>query len=126
MDATDESYDKLRNAQGPEDLAEVRNDLKETKQQLAEKQRSYVEKMRDRQEKIQKRLSMMDSKIGSSSGATKEKWIERRTKLMRERDQLQANLLDMQQPMTSEQMVTVEKQINDLLAAIDKELASNE
>ena len=44
---------------------------------------------------------------------------------MKERDQLQANILEIQSPMTDQQLETVQKEINLLIAIIDKELDIN-
>lgn len=44
--------------------------------------------------------------------------------MTKERDQLQANILEIQSPMTDQQLETVQKEINLLIAIIDKELDS--
>jgi chromosome condensin MukBEF complex kleisin-like MukF subunit len=49
---------------------------------------------------------------------------KKQDKLTKEHDQLQANILEIQSPMTDAQLETVQKKIKILITVIDKELST--
>ncbi|TDE13370.1 DUF1216 domain-containing protein [Dyadobacter psychrotolerans] len=105
------------------DMADVKKDLEKASQKLSEKQDKYLASLREKEGKLNDRLKTIGEKLSSADGNAKKRLTEKQDKLIKERDQLQANILEIQSPMTDQQLETVQKEINVLIAVIDKELS---
>ncbi|GHB61958.1 hypothetical protein [Persicitalea jodogahamensis] len=114
---------EIRSADDTSDLADVREDLSEAAQELEAAKKEYMTELQNRQKSLSEKIGELDSKVTDPKQANREKWVEKRKELVQERDQLQANLLELQKPMTNDRFVTAEKEIKELLASIDKSLA---
>jgi chromosome segregation ATPase len=122
MNEADQAYDKIQNAEGVTDLSEVKEDLSETANELSEARKEYLNALQERLGKLNDRISELDQKLTDPNQANQPKWVSKRRELVRERDNVRANMMDLQKPMSDEQWVTAEEEIKKLLAAIDEQL----
>jgi hypothetical protein len=122
INEADEARMEMLQAEDTSQLADVREDLSEAAQELEAARKSYTTELQTRQKTLNEKISELDGKVTDPKQANRDKWVEKRQKLVRERDQLQANLLELQKPMTDERWTTAEKEIKELIAAIDQEL----
>lgn len=125
MQQADEAYTDLRQATDTTDLVEAREELSESAQELEKAKKNYIAELQRRQTGLNEKISELDGKVTDPNQPNREKWVEKRQKLVRERDLLQVNLLELQKPMTDERWTTAEQEIKELIAAIDRELADS-
>ena len=125
INEADAARAELRDADDSEDLAEVKDDLADAAQELEAAKKEYITGLQQRQQSLNEEIGDLDTKVTDPKQANREKWVERRKELVRERDLLRANLLELQKPMTEERWTTAEKEIKELMATIDKQLAEN-
>jgi DNA anti-recombination protein RmuC len=102
----------------------VKKDLEKASEKLSEKQEKYLASLKQQERRINDRLKAITEKLQSADDNSKKNLTEKLDKLTKERDQLQANILEIQSPMTDQQLETVQKEINLLIAIIDRELDS--
>jgi chromosome segregation ATPase len=105
------------------DMADVKKDLEKASQKLSEKQEKYLASLREKEGKLNDRLKTISEKLRTADGSARKRLTEKQDKLIKERDQLQANILEIQSPLTDQQLETVQKEINVLIAVIDRELS---
>lgn len=122
MEKADDAYTTLETSNGLTDLTEVRAELEEAAKELAEEKKEYVRTLQDRQKKLNDRISELDKKLTDPMKANQPEWVDKKRKLTRERDQVKAMILDLQNPMTKERWVTAEEEIKTLITTIDEEL----
>ncbi|WP_373515380.1 hypothetical protein [Persicitalea sp.] len=116
---------EIRSADDTSDLADVRDDLTDAAKELEAAKKEYMTELKNRQRTLNEKISELDSKVTDPKQANRDKWVEKRKELVRDRDKLQANLLELQQPMSDDRFVTAEKEIKELMASIDKALTDN-
>lgn len=104
------------------EMAKVKEDLQNASSKLSEKQEKYLASLRQKESRLNDRLKTNAEKLKTADGNTKKRLTERHDRLTKERDQLQANILEIQSPMTDQQLETVQKEIDVLIAVIDREL----
>ncbi len=125
IDEADAARAELRSADDTSDLADVRDELSDAAQELEAAKKKYMSELQNRQQSLSEKISEIDPKVTDPNQPNREKWVEKRKELVRDRDRLQANLLELQKPMTDDRFVTAEKEIKELMATIDKALADN-
>jgi protein-tyrosine-phosphatase len=118
-----EVHTDIREAEDTAALVEARDELSESVQKLEKAKKNYLTELQRRQTGLNEKISELDVKVTDPQQPNREKWVEKRQKLIRERDRLQVNLLEVQRPMTDERWTTVEQELKDLIATIDHELA---
>ncbi|WP_439559120.1 hypothetical protein [Dyadobacter sp.] len=109
-----------------EEMADAKEDLLEANAKLNEKQQDYLNSLKEREAKIQERITKLDEKLKSADGNAKQRLTERKDKFTKERDLLQANILEMQKPMEDKRLETVQKEVQQRVVAIDKELSQQD
>lgn len=114
--------DEVVNGADTNDMIDSKEKLREAEQKLNEKQQNYLISLKKTENKIHERLAKVDEKIKSADGNARKRFEEKRDKLVKERDMLQANILEIQKPMDDDQFQTVQKQVDGLISTIDKEL----
>ncbi|MCE7043859.1 hypothetical protein [Dyadobacter sp. CY312] len=102
----------------------VKKDLEKASEKLSGKQGKYLTSLKQKEGKINDKLKSINEKLRKADASSKKSLTEKQDKLIKERDQLQANILEIQSPMTDQQLETVQKEIDLLIAIIDKELDS--
>jgi uncharacterized phage infection (PIP) family protein YhgE len=122
MNEADEAYDKIQNADGMTDLSEVKEDLSESMKEISEARKEYLDALQERLGRLNDRINELDKKLTDPNQANQPKWVSKRRELVRERDNVRANMMELQKPMTDKQWVTAEEEIKKLLAAIDEQL----
>ena len=125
IDEADVARADLRSADDSSDLTDVREELSDAARELEAAKREYMTELQNRQKSLSEKISELDTKVTDPNQPNREKWVEKRKGLMRDRTMLQANLLELQNPMTDERFVTAKEEIKQLMAAIDKALADN-
>ena len=125
IDEADAARAEIRSADDTSDLADVREELSDAAQELEAAKKEYMTELQNRQKSLNEKIDELGTKVTDPKQANREKWVEKRKELVQERDILQANLLELQKPMTNDSFVTAEKEINELMASIDKSLAEN-
>ena len=125
IDEADVARADLRSADDSSDLTDVREELSDAARELEAAKREYMTELQNRQKSLSEKISELDTKVTDPNQPNREKWVEKRKGLMRDRTMLQANLLELQNPMTDERFVTAKEEIKELMAAIDKALADN-
>ena len=106
------------------EISKVKDDLEKANEKLNEKQTIYLQSLQEKEESVSNRLKSLNERIKSASGEPSQRLIERRDKLSKERDMLQANIMELKSPMNDQRLETVEKELKVLIAAIDRELES--
>ncbi len=125
IDEADVARSEIRSADDTSDLADVREDLSDTAKELEAAKKNYMIELQNRQKSLSEKISELDPKVTDPNQPNREKWVDKRKELVRDRDKIQANLLELQRPMTDERFVTAKEEIKELMAAIDKALADN-
>lgn len=105
-----------------ENTAELKEDLEKAKEKLSEKQSNYVVALREREAKLNDKLKDIQTKL--RDGKSNKRLLEKKDRLSKERDLVQANILELHSPVTDEKLATVEKGIQELIKEIDKELGT--
>jgi paraquat-inducible protein B len=103
-----------------ENTAELKEDLEKAKEKLSEKQNDYVVALREREAKLNDKLKEIQTKL--RAGKSNKRLLEKKDRLSKERDMVQANILELYSPVSEKELETVEKTIQELIAEIDKEL----
>lgn len=106
------------------EISKVKDDLEKANEKLNEKQTIYLQSLQEKEESVSNRLKSLNERIKSASGEPSQRLVERRDKLSKERDMLQANIMELKSPMNDQRLETVEKELKVLIAAIDRELES--
>lgn len=106
------------------EISKVKDDLEKANEKLNEKQTIYLQSLQEKEESVSNRLKSLNERIKSTSGEPSQRLVERRDKLSKERDMLQANIMELKSPMNDQRLETVEKELKVLIAAIDRELES--
>ncbi len=122
IDEADQAVNELQNTTDTSELADVRDDLREELKKLEAAKKDYLVQIQNRQKTLNEKISELDPKVTDPKQPNREKWVERRTKYVRERDQLQASLMELQKPMTNDRWITAESEIKELISAIDRDL----
>jgi len=125
IDEADVARADLQSADDTSDLVEVRDELAEAARELEAAKKEYMTELQNRQKSLSEKINELDPKVTDPNQPNREKWVEKRKELVRDRTMLQANLLELQNPMTDERFVTAKEEIKELMAAIDKALADN-
>ena len=125
LDEADAARAEITNAEDTADLAEVRDELSDKAKELEAAKKDYLAELQNRQKNLSEKISELDPKVTDPNQPNREKWVEKRKQLVSDRDKVQANLLELQNPMTDARFVTAEKEIKELMASIDKTLADN-
>ena len=125
IDEADAARAEIRSADDTSDLADVRDELADAAKELETAKKEYVTELQNRQKTLNEKISELDAKVTDPKQPNREKWVEKRKELVRDRDRLQANLLELQRPMTNDRFVTAEQEIKELMASIDKTMAEN-
>lgn len=125
IDEADAARAEIRSADDPSDLADLRDDLSETAQELEAAKKEYMTELQNRQGSLSEKISELDTKVTDPNQPNREKWVEKRKELVRDRAKLQVNLLELQNPMTDDRFATAKEEIKELMASIDKALADN-
>ena len=123
LEKADEANKLVPQETDSSDMKKVKEDLQQASEKLSEKQNKYLTSLREKESKLNERLKKNTEKLRSADGNSKKRLTEKQDKLTNERDQLQANILEIQSPMTDAQLETVQKEIDALIAVIDKELS---
>lgn len=105
-----------------ENTADLKEDLQKAQEKLSEKQNDYVVALREREAKLNDKLKDIQAKL--RDGKSNKRLLEKKDRLSKERDLVQANILELHSPVTDQKLETVEKGIKELIVEIDKELAS--
>lgn len=125
LDEADVARAEIKTAEDKADLAQVRDELADKAKELAAAKKDYMTELQRRQKTLSEKISELDPKVTDPNQPNREKWVEKRKGLVSDRDKVQANLLELQNPMTDERFVTAEKEIKELMASIDKTLTDN-
>lgn len=125
LDEADVARVEIKSAEDTADLAQVRDELADKAKELAVAKKDYMTELQRRQKTLSEKISELDPKVTDPNQPNREKWVEKRKGLVSDRDKVQANLLELQNPMTDERFVTAEKEIKELMASIDKTLTDN-
>lgn len=121
----DAARTEIISADDTADLAEVRDELADKAKELEVAKKNYMAELQSRQKSLSEKISDLDPKVTDPNQPNREKWVEKRKELVRDRDKIQSNLLELQSPMTDDRFMTAEKEIKELMASIDKTLADN-
>lgn len=105
-----------------ENTADLKEDLQKAQEKLSKKQNDYVVVLREREAKLNDKLKDIQTKL--RDGKSNKRLLEKKDRLSKERDLVQANILELHSPVTDQKLETVEKGIQELIVEIDKELAS--
>lgn len=123
LETADEASEEVANTSDTTDMADAKEDLLEANQKLNEKQRDYMASLKKEESKLQERIAKLDDKIKSSDGDAKKRLTAKMDKAVKERDLLQANILEMAKPMEDKRLETVQKEVQQRIVAINKELS---
>jgi hypothetical protein len=123
LETADEATDKISSTSDTTEMTDAKEDLLEANDKLNEKQQDYLASLKEEEKKLQERISKLDSKIQSSDGDAKKRLTAKKDKAVKERDLLQANILEMAKPMEDKRLETVQKEIQQRIVAINKELS---
>lgn len=118
----DKAVNELQSTTDTTKLADVRDDLTDELKKLEAAKKDYLAQIQARQKTLNEKISELDPKVTDPKQPNREKWVERRAKYVRQRDQLQANLMELQKPMTGDRWSTAEAEIKELISSIDLDL----
>lgn len=122
IDEADKARAEIQQTEDTSALIDVRDELSDAAKALEAARKNYMTELQRRQKTLNEKISYLDPKVTDPNQPNRDKWVEKRQKLVRERDKLQANLMELQKPMTDERWTTAEKEIKELMASIDQEL----
>lgn len=89
---------------------------------ITKAKREYLYALQECQGKLNEHINELDQKLTDPNQANQPQWVAKRRDLIRERDKVRANMMELQKPMTDERWTTAEQEIKELLSAIDKQL----
>ena len=123
LETANEASQEVENTSDTTKIADAKEDLLEANQKLNEKQQDYMASLKKEESKLQERITKLSEKIKSSEGDSKKRLTSKMDKAVKERDLLQANILEMAKPMEDKRLETVQKEIQQRIVAINKELS---
>lgn len=123
LETADEASQEIANTSDTTDMAAAKEDLLEANDKLNEKQRDYMASLKKEESSLQERIAKLNDKIKSADGDAKKRLTAKMDKAVKERDLLQANILEMAKPMEDKRLETVQKEIQQRIVAINKELS---
>lgn len=118
----DKAEEEIQSTNDTSALADVRDDLTDELKKLEAAKKDYLAQIQTRQKTLNEKISDLDPKVTDPKQPNRQKWVERRTKYVRQRDQLQASLMELQKPMTGDRWSTAEGELKELISAIDEDL----
>jgi len=104
-------------------IASAKEDLLKANEKLNEKQQKYLTSLKKEETSLQDKIAKLDKKIISSDGDAKKRLTTKKDKAIKERDLLQANILELAKPMEDKRLETVQKEVQTRIVAINKELS---
>lgn len=122
MKEADQAVNEIQSTSDTSKLADVRDDLEDELKKLEAAKKDYLAQIQTRQKTLNEKISDLDPKVTDPKQPNRQKWVERRTKYVRQRDQLQASLMELQKPMTGDRWSTAEGELKELISAIDEDL----
>ena len=123
LETANEASQEVENTSDTTKIADAKEDLLEANQKLNEKQQDYMASLKKEEFKLQERITKLSEKIKSSEGDSKKRLTSKMDKAVKERDLLQANILEMAKPMEDKRLETVQKEVQQRIVAINKELS---
>jgi chromosome segregation ATPase len=123
LETTEEVDKEVADTSDTTKMANAKEDLLEANQKLNEKQQKYLASLKEEEVKLRDRIAKLDTKIQSSDAAAKKRLATKRDKAVKERDLLQANILEMAKPMEDKRLETVQKEVQQRIVAINQELS---
>jgi hypothetical protein len=123
LETADEASKEVANTSDTTEMADAKEDLLEANQKLNEKQQDYMASLKKEESKLQERITKLGEKIKTSDGDSKKRLTAKMDKAVKERDLLQANILEMAKPMEDKRLETVQKEVQQRIVAINKELS---
>lgn len=126
LETAEKTTEEVSGDSSKKEMSEAKEDLLDANAKLSQKQQEYLTSLKERETKIQERIKKIDEKISSANDNSKKRLTEKKDKFTKERDLLQANILEMQKPMEDKRLETVQKEIQQRVVAIDKELSQED
>jgi DNA anti-recombination protein RmuC len=126
LEAAEKTTEQVATDSSKEEMSDAKEELLDANAKLNEKQAEYLKSLKEREKKIQERISKLDEKLKSAEGNSQKRLMEKKDKFTKERDLLQANILEMQKPMEDKRLETVQKEVQQRVVAIDKELSAED
>ncbi|CAG5069782.1 hypothetical protein DYBT9623_02519 [Dyadobacter sp. CECT 9623] len=126
LEAAEKTSEVVSNDTSKEEMSKAKEELLDANAKLNEKQQEYLTSLKERETTIQDRIKKLDEKLQSANDNSKKRLTERRDKFTKERDLLQANILELQKPMEDKRLETVQKEVQQRVVAIDKELSQQD
>lgn len=123
LETADEASEEIANTSDTSEMEDAKEDLLEANQKLNEKQQKYLASLKKEESELQERVVELDEKIKSADGDAKKRLTVKKDKVTKERDLLQANILEMAKPMEDKRLETVQKEVQQRIVAINKELS---
>ncbi|MCE7065483.1 hypothetical protein [Dyadobacter sp. CY326] len=124
LETADEASQKIASNSDTTEIADVKEDLLQVNNDLNEKQRAYLKSLKEEEAKLKERVTELDDKIQTADGDAKKRLMSKKNKVTQERGLLQANILEMAKPMEDKRLETAQKEIQQRIVAINKELSS--
>lgn len=122
----DQANNKIEQAEVPVDISDSLEDLSKFIEEISIAKKDYLYAFQERQQKLNERISELDTKLTDPNQVNQSQWVSNRRVLIAERDKVRANMMELQKPMTKERWTMAEREIKELLAAIDKQLKESD
>ena len=124
LETADEASSKIAESSDTTEIEDAKEDLLQVNTDLNEKQRAYMKSLKEEESKLKERITKLNEKIQSADGNAKKRLSAKMDKAVKERDLLQANILEMAKPMEDKRLETVQKEVQQRIVAINKELSA--